>query len=67
MIWRQYFLLKKYLCKQEYNECFITTRAFSITVKINYHSNYNTLKFKHNSSIFYMSHLAFVNSNNDII
>lgn len=30
-------------------------------------THYNTLKFKHNSSIFYMPHLAFVNSNNDII
>jgi hypothetical protein len=61
------FIEKISICNEEYNECFITTKAFSITVKIIYHSHYNTLKFKHNSSIFYMSHLAFVNSNSDII
>jgi hypothetical protein len=57
------FIEKISICNEEYNEYFITTRAFSITVKIIYHSHYNTLK----SSIFYMSHLPFVNSNSDII
>jgi len=62
-----HFIEKISICNEEYNECFITTRAFSITVKIVYYAHYHTLKFKHKSSIFYMSHLAFVNSNSGII